>query len=144
MLRNWESVRPPDPPSFTGSTHASITQFVGGKLHRSGVGTVLFGPWIHIPELAQPKEPQRVADVLITPAGPRGPPAPNGTITAAGFPPPPAPGTHPDENAAEAGERLIRHKIGCLPVVEGDAQLVGVVTEEDFLRWATAEMARAS
>jgi hypothetical protein len=61
---------------------------------------VLFGPWIHIPELAQPKEPQRVADVLITPAGPRGPPAPNGTITAAGFPPPPAPGTHPDENAA--------------------------------------------
>jgi len=51
---------------------------------------------------------------------------------------------HPDENAAEAGERLIRHKIGCLPVVEGDAQLVGVVTEEDFLRWATAEMARAS
>jgi len=51
---------------------------------------------------------------------------------------------HPDENAAEAGERLIRHKIGCLPVVEGDAQLVGVVTEEDFLRWATVEMARAS
>jgi diacylglycerol O-acyltransferase len=51
---------------------------------------------------------------------------------------------HPDENASEAGERLIRHKIGCLPVVEGDAQLVGVVTEEDFLRWATTEMARAS
>ena len=51
---------------------------------------------------------------------------------------------HPDDNAAEAGERLLRHKIGCLPVVEGDAQLVGVVTEEDFLRWATTEMARAS
>jgi CBS domain-containing membrane protein len=50
----------------------------------------------------------------------------------------------PDEPAAEAGERLIRHKIGCLPVVEGDAVLVGVVTEEDFLRWATVEMARAS
>jgi CBS domain-containing protein len=51
---------------------------------------------------------------------------------------------HPDESAAEAGERLLRHKIGCLPVVEGDAQLVGIVTEEDFLRWATTEMARAS
>jgi CBS domain-containing protein len=50
----------------------------------------------------------------------------------------------PDESASEAGERLIRHKIGCLPVVEGDAQLIGVVTEEDFLRWATTEMARAS
>ena len=51
---------------------------------------------------------------------------------------------HPDESAAAAGERLLRHKIGCLPVVEGDAQLVGIVTEEDFLRWATTEMARAS
>jgi len=51
---------------------------------------------------------------------------------------------HPDESASDAGERLLRHKIGCLPVVEGDAQLVGVVTEEDFLRWATVEMARAS
>jgi WS/DGAT/MGAT family acyltransferase len=51
---------------------------------------------------------------------------------------------HPDESAAAAGERLLRHKIGCLPVVEGDHQLVGIVTEEDFLRWATTEMARAS
>jgi len=51
---------------------------------------------------------------------------------------------HPEDTAAHAGERLLRHKIGCLPVVEGDAQLVGVVTEEDFLRWATVEMARAS
>ena len=51
---------------------------------------------------------------------------------------------HPDESAAAAGERLLRHKIGCLPVLEGDTQLVGIVTEEDFLRWATSEMARAS
>ena len=51
---------------------------------------------------------------------------------------------HPDESAAAAGERLLRHKIGCLPVLKGDAQLVGIVTEEDFLRWATSEMARAS
>ena len=100
MLRNCEAVWPPEAPSLTGHTHASITQFVAGKLHSSGSGTVLLGPWIHIPELAQPKEPQRVADVLITPAGPSGPPAPIGTITAAGFPPPPAPGTQPDENPA--------------------------------------------
>jgi CBS domain-containing membrane protein len=50
----------------------------------------------------------------------------------------------PEESALEAGERLLRHKIGCLPVVEGEARLVGVVTEEDFLRWATTHMARAS
>jgi len=43
--------------------------------------------------------------------------------------------------AADAGERMIRHKIGCLPVVETSGRLAGIVTEEDFLRWATARMA---
>jgi CBS domain-containing protein len=36
---------------------------------------------------------------------------------------------------------MIRHKIGCLPVVGGDGRLAGIVTEEDFVRWATAHMA---
>ena len=49
----------------------------------------------------------------------------------------------PGDLAAEAGERMIRHKIGCLPVVEADGRLAGIVTEEDFLRWATARMAPA-
>jgi len=47
----------------------------------------------------------------------------------------------PDDPAALAGERMIRHKIGCLPVVTVDGRLAGIVTEEDFLRWATARMA---
>jgi diacylglycerol O-acyltransferase / wax synthase len=47
----------------------------------------------------------------------------------------------PNDPAANAGERMIRHKIGCLPVVVGNDRLVGIVTEEDFLRWATAHMA---
>jgi diacylglycerol O-acyltransferase / wax synthase len=47
----------------------------------------------------------------------------------------------PDDPAADAGERMIRHKIGCLPVVDADGHLAGIVTEEDFLRWATARMA---
>lgn len=47
----------------------------------------------------------------------------------------------PVDAAAEAGERMIRHKIGCLPVVETSGRLAGIVTEEDFLRWATARMA---
>ena len=46
----------------------------------------------------------------------------------------------PDDSAAGAGERMIRHKIGCLPVVGLDGRLAGIITEEDFLRWATAYM----
>jgi CBS domain-containing membrane protein len=49
----------------------------------------------------------------------------------------------PTDPAAAAGERMIRHKIGCLPVVAADGRLAGIVTEEDFLRWATVHMAPA-
>ena len=46
----------------------------------------------------------------------------------------------PGEPAAEAGRRMVRHKIGCLPVVDEGGRLAGIVTEEDFLRWATTQM----
>src|SRR5262249_18877223 len=46
----------------------------------------------------------------------------------------------PDDAAAVAGERMSRYKIGCLPVVRTDGRLVGIVTETDFVRWATAHM----
>ena len=49
----------------------------------------------------------------------------------------------PDEPAASAGERMLRAKIGCLPVIDAAGNLAGIVTEEDFLRWATAHMAPA-
>jgi WS/DGAT/MGAT family acyltransferase len=49
----------------------------------------------------------------------------------------------PDDAASQAGQCMMRHKIGCLPVVGGDARLVGIVTEEDFVRWATEHMAPA-
>ena len=52
--------------------------------------------------------------------------------------------TMPSESAAEAGERMIQHKIGCLPVIDAQARLAGIVTEEDFLRWATAHMGPAA
>jgi CBS domain-containing protein len=48
-----------------------------------------------------------------------------------------------NDAAADAGERMIRHKIGCLPVVDENGRLAGIVTEEDFLRWATARMGPA-
>ena len=46
----------------------------------------------------------------------------------------------PDEPAAGAGERMLRHKIGCLPVVAPDGRLAGIVTADDFVRWAAARM----
>ncbi len=46
-----------------------------------------------------------------------------------------------DEPASVAGARMILHKIGCLPVIGEGGRLVGIVTEEDFVRWATEVMA---
>lgn len=51
----------------------------------------------------------------------------------------------PEQPASEAGARLLRQGIGCLPVIESGGRLVGIVTEADFLRWATTHMdSRAS
>lgn len=40
---------------------------------------------------------------------------------------------HPEMNVRDAAEILLHHKYGCLPVVH-DSQLVGIVTEADFLK----------
>jgi CBS domain-containing membrane protein len=45
------------------------------------------------------------------------------------------------ESAADVGLRMVRQKIGCLPVVDGRGTLVGIVTEEDFLRWSAEHLA---
>jgi acetoin utilization protein AcuB len=50
----------------------------------------------------------------------------------------------PDEPAGAAGQRMLAAKIGCLPVVDDTGQLAGIVTEEDFLRWATLQLAPAA
>jgi CBS domain-containing membrane protein len=46
-----------------------------------------------------------------------------------------------DERAADAAVRMMRQRIGCLPVLSRSGKLVGIVTAEDYLRWATARMA---
>jgi CBS domain-containing protein len=43
----------------------------------------------------------------------------------------------PDVNASIAAETLLRHKFGCLPVVDDAGMLIAIVTEHDFLRFAT-------
>ena len=55
----------------------------------------------------------------------------------------------PTTPAHEAAAMMLEHKIGCLPVVGDDEQLVGIITESDFLRVAEkalrgAEIARSS
>jgi CBS domain-containing protein len=50
----------------------------------------------------------------------------------------------PNEPAASAGQRMLGAKIGCLPVVDDTGELAGIVTEEDFLRWATLQMTPAA
>jgi CBS domain-containing protein len=49
--------------------------------------------------------------------------------------------TTPEAPLADAAQQMATHKIGCLPVVEDGGRLVGIVTDEDFLRWAAEHMA---
>ena len=42
----------------------------------------------------------------------------------------------PDARAAEAVDLMLSRKIGCTPVVRDDGELVGIVTETDFLALA--------
>ena len=43
----------------------------------------------------------------------------------------------PDSNASAAAITLLDHRFGCLPVVDEAGVLVGILTERDFLRFAT-------
>lgn len=49
---------------------------------------------------------------------------------------------NPETLASHAGQTLADHKFGCLPVVDADRVLCGIITERDFLRFAikTLEM----
>lgn len=40
----------------------------------------------------------------------------------------------PGETLAKAARQMIDHRIGGLPVLEGDGELVGILTETDLLR----------
>jgi CBS domain-containing membrane protein len=43
--------------------------------------------------------------------------------------------TRPDARLSEAARAMMENKIGCLPVLH-DGQLVGILTEGDFVAWA--------
>lgn len=40
----------------------------------------------------------------------------------------------PDSPLRDAGDLLLEHKLGCVPVVEGE-RLAGILTESDFVRY---------
>ncbi|MFQ5418258.1 MAG: CBS domain-containing protein [Myxococcota bacterium] len=40
----------------------------------------------------------------------------------------------PEATLREAGEKMLHHRIGCVPVVKPDGTLIGLVTETDLLR----------
>jgi CBS domain-containing membrane protein len=42
----------------------------------------------------------------------------------------------PEDSLVEAGKLLWESKIGCLPVIDGQGTLVGIITEADFIRIA--------
>lgn len=48
----------------------------------------------------------------------------------------------PDTPLAEAARTMVEGKFGCLPVIDDDGTLVGIVTESDFLK-LTAELLEA-
>ena len=40
----------------------------------------------------------------------------------------------PDELAVDAARRMVEAKIGCLPVVDQEGELIGLITETDIMR----------
>lgn len=43
----------------------------------------------------------------------------------------------PHESAAEAGRRMVENEVDFLPVIDDGGRLVGLVTEEQFVRWTS-------
>jgi len=41
----------------------------------------------------------------------------------------------PDELISEVARRFVEDRIGCLPVVNGDGALIGILTQTDLLDW---------
>ena len=49
----------------------------------------------------------------------------------------------PNVPASIAAATLHDHKFGCLPVIDEDGKLIGIITEHDFLRFATKVLEHA-
>lgn len=52
--------------------------------------------------------------------------------------------TSPDAEPAEVARLMLQHQLGCVPVVDDKGELLGIVTEADFVRWALETASRAA
>ncbi len=50
----------------------------------------------------------------------------------------------PDASAAEAALRMEEHDVSCLPVIDADARLIGIITVRDMVRWVVAKESDAT
>ena len=50
----------------------------------------------------------------------------------------------PDASAAEAALRMEEHNVSCLPVIDADARLIGIITLRDLVRWVVAKESDAT
>jgi CBS domain-containing protein len=46
--------------------------------------------------------------------------------------------TSANSSLAEAAQIMLDHRIGCLPVIDGERHVVGIITTNDFLRYIAA------
>jgi CBS domain-containing membrane protein len=46
----------------------------------------------------------------------------------------------PNTDVKKIGRTLLDHKFGCLPVIDADQRLVGIITERDFIKYALAQL----
>ncbi len=46
----------------------------------------------------------------------------------------------PDTDASTVGRTLLDHKFGCLPVVDANERLIGIITERDFIKYAMVQL----
>jgi CBS domain-containing membrane protein len=46
----------------------------------------------------------------------------------------------PNTDATTVGRTLLDHRFGCLPVVDGNEKLIGIITERDFIKYALTEL----
>ncbi len=51
---------------------------------------------------------------------------------------------HPEDPAEMAAELMLEHKLGSLPVVDAQENLVGIITESDFLQVARRALSSRS
>lgn len=45
----------------------------------------------------------------------------------------------PDVPVTQAARTMIHHNVSCLPVIEGNARLVGILTLRDLVRWVVLD-----